>query len=248
MQTYELPPIRGTSEIHIFLEPIDPSQELVQRAQQLTVKYNEYNEMHGTSSGHPMKMCHLALEYVSGKHSVLQSARYICAETTEEARQQAEKDAEWFRQGGFKVLRVKIEALASTEGVPANRAEALLYPHLYFEHHIRVAKTSDADSGGPPLAIGPDELELLKTISADMSKRFDRPVPLSYIETNDRQRYLNVRFSGVGSDEARLRTKAIEEAIEQQPSLRRVKTISEYVWHDTNRVVDANWIDFETDG
>merc|ERR1711916_82304 len=82
-------------------------------------------------------------------------------------------------------------------------------------------------------------------LAADFSTQFGTPVPLSYNRAKAGQRYMNVRFSGCGSDTARARVQEIVDAISQHtPSLVHEKTISEYVWAADNRAMDSGWIDF----
>ena len=82
----------------------------------------------------------------------------------------------------------------------------------------------------------------------DLSKRFtdqyNTPVPLSYNETKRGQRYLNCRFANCGVWDAKERVDTIKQAIEDCNELSWVKTISEYVWYDDNRLLDSGWIDF----
>jgi len=244
------PEVTGISEIHIFLGPLNPDEETVAK---YTAAVEEYNEQHfGKSVKNKMKAPYLCLSYrEAGEVSVLQSSRYIYASNTDDVIRETYYDGKWFADRGFEVLRHKIECLASASGVPKTDEDAEAWPDRYFEFHIRVRSTESHDEvveGAPEddaHAMSPGELEALKTLAADFSTQFGTPVPLSYNRAKAGQRYMNVRFSGCGSDTARARVQEIVDAISQHtPSLVHEKTISEYVWADDNRAMDSGWIDF----
>ena len=94
-----------------------------------------------------------------------------------------------------------------------------------------------------------DELAALKSVSRELSSRFDVPVPLSYNQSKEgtdegHQRFLNVRFRKCGMDAVKPRLAAVSEAIDATGLFKVRKTISEYVWYDTLPRLDHGWIDF----
>ena len=99
-----------------------------------------------------------------------------------------------------------------------------------------------------------NELSQLLDISEKYKNIFNAPVPLSYNKTkadvseNSYQRYLNVRFE-CGFDDAHKKVNQIKDEINNTiindvEKLNVLKIISEYVWYDTYRQLDAGWIDF----
>jgi hypothetical protein len=48
-------------------------------------------------------------------------------------------------EGGFPVVRVKLEAVATNAGVPVTDAEAAAWPEGYFEFHAKLRLAADAD-------------------------------------------------------------------------------------------------------
>lgn len=241
-QTY--PEITGASgkalqEIHIFLEPINPSDAYVDKFNKLVEKYNKIHNYEK-----PMKACHLALEFIEPKGTVrvLQSSRYILSNNTIEVVGECHKDAVFFAENGFNVLREKIEATVhGNNGVPKTTNEMKNYPHKYFEYHIRI---TDVDNG----VLDQKNLDELLIRSNEMSKKFGIPIPFSYNKSKGsdglHQKYLNVRFRKIGSIEANEHVMEIKKGIEELEGFKVSKIISEYVWYDTFPELDKGWIDF----
>lgn len=184
-------------EIHIFLLPLNPDQETIDKSMELTEKYN--NSKIADLQEYKMKMCFLTLVFRNlGPVKVLQSARYFRSNDQNEVIRQAYLDANYFVENGFNVVRVKIEANAnSNQGVPMEIEEATKYPK-YFEFHIKVqhknAKIVEL--------ISEEESATLLTISKNFTKKFKTPVPISWNNVANCnnpdnpgfQRFLNVRF------------------------------------------------------
>lgn len=88
------------------------------------------------------------------------------------------------------------------------------------------------------------ELADLKILSAKLTEHYARPVPLSFVNNQFHQRYLNVRFDNLGSHSAKEKVQEIEKSISDTDEFVWDKTISEYVWFDSFRDLDSGWIDF----
>jgi hypothetical protein len=92
----------------------------------------------------------------------------------------------------------------------------------------------------------PEQLEALRAYSVQMTQDLGRPVPLSYnvLKGADglAQRYLNVRFRGMGLKSIEAILAQISKYMEGS-TLHIVKTILEYVVADTFPAMDIGWID-----
>jgi len=242
----DFPSIKGMSEIHIFLGPLNPDESTLQQYYSLVESYNATQII--SNHSHLMKGVFLCLNYRNqGDVKVMQSSRYFYSSNTDEVIEECYKQGEWFRNHGFSILRHKIECIASAEGVPINDNDCLEYPNRYFEFHIRVRRKDMEGTENEEIQITDSEIDLLKDIANNFSWKFETPVPLSFNCANRGQRYLNVRFNHCGSDVARERVNEIVKAIDETEELKWVKTISEYVWYDDFRGLDNGWIDFTPD-
>jgi len=236
----DYPSIQGLSEIHIFLQPFNPPDDLIKKYEEACEEYNQ-RMLSVDTSKFLMKACVLCLNYRKlGDVTVLQSSRYIYSQDTQQVIEETYKDGQWFVDRGFDLLRHKIETITTAKGVPQNQ-EWSSFPRRYFEFHIRVCKSDESEDN----VITEKEVEELKAIAKEFTELFRTPIPLSYNKSAVRhQRYLNARFENCGAEEARAKVNMIKDGIEKLQSIKLVKTISEYVWYDDNRAVDSGWIDF----
>src|SRR4051794_32668480 len=122
--------VTGTFEIHVFVMPLDPTPAI---AQAFSVACR------GSADTPHMKGLLLELDYEGrGFVGVLQSSRYVRG-TLEEAMAGAEEDARILGDAGFEVVRRKIEAVATSDGVPRTMDDARHSPaDRYFEFHLLV--------------------------------------------------------------------------------------------------------------
>src|SRR5438309_11849301 len=105
--------VTGVFEIHVFVLPLDPPPEVIATF-----------ETACRSAPMPMKALLLKLDYVGrGFVGVLQSSRYVTG-SVGDARAAASADASALRAAGFTVLREKVEAIASDDGVPRRVEDA----------------------------------------------------------------------------------------------------------------------------
>lgn len=245
----------ATQEIHIFLGPLNPDEETLQRYYRAVEKYNTLYQPKDL-----MKACFLALVFRdkngnSVTHKVMQSARYLRCDDTQQVVEESEKDVKFFQtleEGPFEVLRNKIEATAyGIKQIPQTSSEI---PQVdpsspvknYFEFHIKLEK---ADHGNE---LSDQEIEELKDLANVFSKQFQIPVPFSYNlnqhqfakDGQGNQRFLNVRFRNMGMSEIEPVLSEINSRIKNTTVFRVVKTISEYVWFDTLTSMDLGWIDY----
>lgn len=214
----------GTFELHVFVEPFDPSPELAAR-------FSEACQRAPT----PMKGLLLKLDYVHrGFLGVLQSSRYVTC-TLDEAKREAHLDAEHLGREGFTVIREKIEAVAEKNPlVPREPADVTASPgDRYFEFHVLI--------DGKGRALSEEDMVSLRGLSREFSARLNAPVPLSYNVLKPSQRFLNMRARGVTFDEALGPVNALQGRIAASGELEVKKLICEYICFDTNRAVDNGW-------
>jgi uncharacterized FAD-dependent dehydrogenase len=239
----EIPKIIGKTfealhEIHIFLLPINPNKNEVDKYNKVVEKWNKLNKVEK-----PMKACYLALEFTSGTVCVMQSARYILSNNIEKVIEECHKDAEFFAENGFSVVREKIESsVYGSVGIPQTREER--YETKYFEFHIRF----EPKNGSETDEVSEEEIKELIRVSKEFSEKYGIPIPLSYNKSKSLegiyQRFLNLRFRNIGAEEACKRVEDIKKAIEEKTNFIHKKTISEYVVYDTYVEMDRGWIDF----
>jgi hypothetical protein len=226
MNTFE--PVTGTFEIHIFVNPLNPDAATAERFQKACAE--------ASTPGKRVKGLLLYLDFEGqGFVGVLQTSRYVQG-TLDDAQTVASEDAAMMRAAGFEVIREKIEAMSICDGVPRTNDEASRAERdRYFEFHILIEPRN--------WALADEDVARLRWISSELSKRWKRPVPLSYNAFKPGQRFLNARVQGEGLDTAMQTVEAIEWAIRETGTLHVVKVISEYICSDTNRGLDSGWLD-----
>ena len=244
------PEIKGLSEIHIFFTPINPKPQTVKKFEEIC---NQITKSRIEESGfRPIKPCHLSLNFKNvGDLRVMQSSRYIVSQDMHHVIKECYNEADTMQQmfnnayntgeidEKVDVIREKIEAIASAQGVPCTDADAQKFTR-YFEFHIKL-KRKESDTNDE---ITEQEIKELKELGKKLSDKYNRPVPLSFVNNCMHQRYLNVRFETLGSESARKIVHEIEQSINNTNNFSWDKTISEYVWFDSYRALDSGWIDF----
>lgn len=222
------PDVTGSFELHIFVEPLDPDAADAARFEEACRRPGE----------HPMKALLLRLDYQGkGFVGVLQSSRY-CRGNVAEARREAASDAAWLREAGFRVVREKVEAVASNDGVPEIASEAQGMPgDGYFEFHLLIKRT-DGDG-----SLTEADMVSLRQLAGSLAARFGTPVPLSYNHFKPSQRFLNLRTYGLGRREAYARVEQIEHAVRDLGGLTVTKVIREYICSDSNKRLDEGWLE-----
>lgn len=215
--------VTGTFELHVFVAPLDPPPEVIERFKAAC---------QGAPS--PTKALHLQLDYVNrGFVGVLQTSRYVQGDLAH-AIHSIHEDAAMIRAAGLEVLREKVEALGTNAGVPRDDADAKGEPPgRYFEFHVLI------DGVDHPLS--EEDMVALRGLSRDLGAELKAPVPLSYNTLKPAQRFLNLRGHGVGLDRALAPVKDLERRVADGRALKVTKLISEYICFDTNPAVDNGW-------
>jgi hypothetical protein len=216
--------INGAFEIHIFVAPLHPTSDIVEKFRQACA-----------NSKPPMKSLLLHLDYVQrGFVPVMQSSRYVHG-ALHMAIAAARTDAQHLTDAGLLVLRQKVEAVATNDGVPVTTDAAAHFHAGYFEFHLLF--------DGVNRALEENDMASLRKVAHQFTQRFQSPVPLSFNAMKPSQRFLNFRARNIGRNEAQARVKEIELAVEAQPHIVLKKVIAEYVCFDTNVAVDNGWLE-----
>jgi len=241
----DYPPIKGMSEIHIFLNPLAPDKETLQRYDDAVEEWNNVVLPNSEGAISKMRPVFLCLNFrEAGEIFVMQSARHISHESTDFVIEQAYNDGRWFSERGFEVTRHKVEAYGGSKGIPLTDEDAEKYPNRYWEFHLRVNRRDDA----PDKAITAAEVQALKLLSEHYTQELKIPVPLSYnAYKGGRQRFLNIRVGQCGRDTALKSVEYIKRDIAEHEDFKYLdvgKAHTEYVWYDDNRDLDRGWIDF----
>jgi hypothetical protein len=133
------------------------------------------------------------------------------------------------RERGFLVTRLKLEAMATNEGVPATDEEARAFPAgNYFEFHVKLVLPADGD------------LEPARAVCARHGAHLSSNALKR--EGDAAQRFVTLRVYGAGRDRAEARFAELVAELERlgHPLLNKLR---EYTIYDSNIAVDAGWID-----
>ncbi|MFO0846460.1 MAG: hypothetical protein U0797_29505 [Gemmataceae bacterium] len=131
------------------------------------------------------------------------------------------------RQRGFRVTRLKLEAVTTNEGVPATDEEARAFPAgNYFEFHVKLTLPAEGD------------LDALRVVCT----RHAAHLSLNALRDDSARRFVTMRVYGVGRVNAEVRFDDLCKELTAlgYPLSNRLK---EYAIYDSNAAVDAGWID-----
>eukprot|EP01118_Nematostelium_gracile_P012107 TRINITY_DN4378_c0_g1_i1.p1 TRINITY_DN4378_c0_g1~~TRINITY_DN4378_c0_g1_i1.p1 ORF type:complete len:230 (-),score=60.98 TRINITY_DN4378_c0_g1_i1:434-1123(-) len=212
--------IKGVFEIHIFVLPLNPNEETIEKFRNAC-----------TTNG--MKPLLLFLQYDDGAKGVLQSSCYVSGDFAT-AYAKSLENVEALKSAGFEVVRNKIEALASNEGVPQKENDPM-QPNLYFEFHILVSKLDNS-----PLEL--EDIDFLVDTSQKLSSDLQLCIPLSWNYLKPSQRFLNTRTYNIGREESSKMVDLISTKVIDH-NLKIAKVISEYIVYDTNKALDNGWLE-----
>jgi len=213
----------GIMEIHVFVAPVNPTLELQEQFKKACSQYEG------------MKCCNLRLDFFKqGWVAVLMSSRYVRG-TMDFIWTECFKDSRLLTKNGFDVIRCKIEATASIDGVPVTDSEALLLPKkTYFEFHMVF---SNGDGSTPT----DEDVDKVKTIARSLEKQWDVCIPVS---TNSfgTQKFLNMRTYGIGRQSAYPRLELLGKHIENA-GFKVPRFIREFGVYDSDVTIDAGWLE-----
>lgn len=251
-------PSLAQHEIHIFLNPINPSDNDIVKYYCCVNKWNQensqkYSEKYGNFI---MKPCLLELifrEKYSFKEipvKVMQSAVYIKCNDMSAVIDESHKQVQYFKDNGFSILREKIEAIAyGMQGIPREDAQVVVYKKNdyidspYFEAHIKCELANQSLE---------KDIALLQECCNFVTLKYKTPCPFSYNcnpnklpnDNQGSQMFINTRFRKLGLNNVTNELSTIKNFIKSK-NIKIIKAIVEYVWYDTNVAVDRYWIDFD---
>lgn len=218
-----MPAISDTFECHIFVSPLNPSEELQTQFAQICKENG-------------MRALNIGLNFEkAGIATVLQSTKYYKVPNAMIAVEKMIEDAKKINEH-FEVIRLKLESLATNDGVPQTDEEADNIPgDTYFEYHIKIKDapaTEESDN-------------VLKKLSYQLTEDLQIRVPFSCNNLKDYQRFLNARTYNLGFQNSFDKVKKIQAAVEKQGyEIERI--ISEFIVYDTNKKLDTGWLEYES--
>jgi hypothetical protein len=204
---------RGTFESHITTEVTDPAQaqRFRQLCQDIGVKCVLIELPEGVVRSQPMTACY----HHGDIAEVIQDLERLCSAV---------------RAAGFPLTRVKLEAVATNEGVPDLDEEAAhLPPGRYFEFHVKLLLSPD------------DDLETLRTCCARHTARLSRNA-LKSDRHGGSERFVTLRRYGVGRQAAFAALEALESDL-QAAGFTIAHRQREYTLFDSAERLDAGWLD-----
>lgn len=217
-----MPAISDTFECHIFVAPLNPSEEL-------QVKFAQVCKENG------MRALNVGLNFETiGMATVLQSTKYYKVANPKIAVECMIEDAKKLNEH-FEVIRLKLESLATNEGVPQTDEESKLIPgDTYFEYHIKIKNA--------PMSEESDNV--LKNLSYQLTDDLKIRVPFSCNNLKDYQRFLNARTYHIGFENSFAKIEKVKAAIEDK-GYEVERVISEFIVYDTNKKLDTGWLEYE---
>jgi hypothetical protein len=206
-------PGRGTFEAHVTVEAADLAerQRFQAACEEMGVKCVLIELPRGATRSQPMTSTYHKGELAAVVEEVAGLARRL-------------------REAGFRVARLKLEAVATNEGVPATDEEARRFPPgNYFEFHVKLTLPAAAD------------LEALRERCARHGAHLSANA-LKRDEAGRAERFVTLRVYGAGRGRAEGR---FDELYRELAALGcpMSNKLREYTVYDSNAAVDAGWID-----
>jgi hypothetical protein len=208
----------GTFESHITVEPLDtPGRERFRNVCTiLGVKPVLIEMLAGNSPSQPMTA---AYHRGTGRSAALEVAAA----------------AKRLRAEGFAISRVKLEAVATNEGVPeTDDAAAAEPPGCYFEFHIKLVLPEEAD------------LEALRTVCERFAARLSRNAFKQHADGRT-ERFVTFRLYRMGRQSAFARMDELTAALAAS-GFEVAHRNREYTLFDSHVALDAGWIDVPPEG
>ena len=218
-----MPVISDTFECHIFVAPLNPNEEL-------QMKFTQICKENG------MRALNIGLNFEKkGMATVLQSTKYYKVANPMIAVEKMIEDAKKLN-AHFDVIRLKLESLATNEGVPQTDEEANNIPgDTYFEYHIKIKDATASKESD----------NVLKNLSYKLTEDLNIRVPFSCNNLKDFQRFLNARTYNIGFQNSFEKVKKIKATVESN-GYEIDRIISEFIVYDTNKSLDTGWLEYES--
>ncbi|MBI4852432.1 MAG: hypothetical protein HY819_11615 [Acidobacteria bacterium] len=137
--------------------------------------------------------------------------------------------AQSLTQEGFKVIRVKIEALINNLNVPITDEQAKKFPNNYFEFHLLVTLSSEKDK------------ERLKNLCTQNNAHLSQNAFKKTLYGLN-QHFVTMRLYNIGKTNAKAEfSKLIEMLKKENFSLS--NKLQEYIVYDSNISLDQGWVE-----
>jgi len=216
-----MPAISDTFEAHLFVGPLNPSVALQQ-------EFVRFCKTIG------LRALNLGLNFeTAGVNTVLQTTKYYKVPSPLQALEEMISDAEKLSEK-FEVVRIKLESLASNEGIPQTDQEAQAVPgDTYFEYHLKLKD----------MEINEANDEKLKQLSSQLSQALNIKVPFSCNNLPHYQRFLNARTYKLGFKNSYALVDKVANAIHDNGFFID-RIVSEFIAYDTNKALDKGWLEF----
>jgi hypothetical protein len=210
-------PCRGTFESHLTVTADDPTRREAFKAlcDRLGVKCVLIELARGVSPSQPMT----ATYHQGDLAQVLTEVEELHTRLWE---------------GGFPVVRVKLEAVASNPGVPITDAEAAHFPDGYFEFHAKLCLPAGVD------------LERLGDVCVRHGAHLSRN-DRKREEDGTAERFVTLRVHRAGRERALAVCDALVRDLETA-GFRVVQTLREFALYDGKVDLDAGWLDPHEEG
>lgn len=143
-------------------------------------------------------------------------------------KQEAYSLAREFDLAGFKIARVKIEAMVNNQDVPISDIQAQVLPETnYFEFHVKVT-------------LAPTNIEML----AQLCQQHDAHLSANafkYQSHGQQQRFITMRMYGIGLHTAQLRFNTLLSVLRAK-NIKLSQPQQEYSVFDSNINLDNGWL------
>ncbi|MET7299515.1 hypothetical protein [Embleya sp. NPDC005575] len=192
----------------------------------VTVDTDDVNALARRAGGYGVGLTHIVLARGRTMSQPMLTER--ATTTLALARERAAELTAVLRGDGYPVTRIKIEAAPWHPGVPRTDAAArALGPDLYFEHHLKLVLTADAD------------LAALATEVVGHGAHLSHNARRVRVDGRS-ERFVTQRCHRVGDESAAAATAALVTALAgyEITSVER-----EFVVHDNNGALDDGWLD-----
>ncbi len=205
--------VEGTFEAHITVEANTPQshEQFRQVCEQLAVKPVLIELSDGELPSQPMTG-----SYHRG--------------TTQDVSREVAAIAKSLRNVGFPITRVKLEAVATNDGIPESDTEARAFPPgCYFEFHIKLSLTPNTNYS----TLG----EVCNRFEARLSRNAFKQFAEGHAE-----RFVTLRTYGVGRQSAFARLEELESAL-LSAGFVVVNRQREYSLFDSHVELDTGWLE-----
>jgi hypothetical protein len=132
------------------------------------------------------------------------------------------------REGGFVITRLKLEAVATNDGLPETDEEARKHPANYFEFHVKLILPRGCD------------LDELRRLCAEHQARLSSNA--LKVDGGEMERFITLRLYGLGRTSAFRRCDGLVREL-TSGGYRVANYLREYTIYDSAVTLDAGWID-----